>query len=148
MIRFIRTRLFLSLIVGALLAAGVTSAAVAAQHQAQRRQCYSVCSTRTSMLLSTHVVVYGHENRVRFFVAVRPGILGIGAVRGSVIVRTAGVTLCRARLVRGAGRCSPRRRALQPRRRAYNVQGFYEGSRIFGRSRSNAHPLKVIYRRR
>lgn len=147
MMRFMRTRLFLSLIVGALLAAGVTSAAVAAQHQAQRRQCYSVCSTRTSMALSTHVVVYGHENRVRFFVAVRPGILGIGAVRGRVIVRTAGVTLCTVRLVRGAGRCSPGRRALQPRRRPYNVQAFYEGSKTFGRSRSNPRSLKVIYGR-
>ena len=99
------------------------------------------------MALSTHVVVYGHENRVRFFVAVRPGIMGIGAVRGTVIVRTAGVTLCTVRLVRGAGRCSPGRRALQPRRRPYNVQAFYEGDKIFGRSRSNAHSLKVIYGR-
>ncbi len=148
MMRFIRTRLFLSLIVGALLAAGVTSAAVAAQHQAQRRQCYSVCATRTFMVLSTHLVAYGHENRVRFSVAVRPGISGIGGVvRGVVTVRTAGVTLCTARLVRGAGRCSPGRRALQPRRRAYLVQGFYQGGKIFGRSRSNPHRLKVIYPR-
>jgi hypothetical protein len=147
MMRFIRTRLFLSLIVGALLAAGVTSAAVAAQHQPQRRQCYSVCSTRTALALSTHVVVYGHENRARFFVAVRPGIMGIGVVRGTVVVRTAGVTLCTVRLVRGAGRCSPGRRSLQPRRRAYSVQAFYEGGRTFGRSRSNTRSLKVIYGR-
>ena len=147
MMRFIRTRLFLSLIVGALLAAGVTSAAVAAQHQAQRRQCYSVCPTRTSMLLSTHVVVYGHENRVRFFVAVRPGIMGIGAVRGTVAVRTGGMTLCTVRLVRGAGRCSPGRRALQPRRRPYFIQAFYGGSQHLRSLRSNTHPLKVIYGR-
>ena len=84
MMRFIRTRLFLSLIVGALLAAGVTSAAVAAQHQAQRRQCYSVCATRTSMVLSTHLVAYGHENRVRFSVAVRPGISASAASFGAL----------------------------------------------------------------
>ena len=145
--RFIRTRLFLSVIVGALLAAGVTSAAVAAQHQAQRRQCYSVCPTRTSLVLSTHVVVYGHENRVRFFVAVRPGFLGIGSVRGAVAVRTRGITLCTVRLFRGTGSCSPGRRALQPQRRPYFIQAFYGGSRTFGRSSSNIHPLKVIYGR-
>ena len=147
MMRFIRTRLFLSLIVGALLAAGVTSAAVAAQHQAQRRQCYSVCPSRTSMVLSTHVVFYGHENRVRFFVAVRPQILGIGFARGTVAVRTRGMTLCTVRLFRGAGSCSPRRRALDPQRRPYFIQAFYGGSHTFGRSRSNIHPLKVIYGR-
>ena len=147
MMRFIRTRLVLSLIAGALLAAGVTSAAVAAQHQAQRRQCYSVCSTRTSLALSTHVVVYGHENRVRFFVAVRPGIHSLGSVRGTVAVRTRGMTLCTVRLFRGTGSCSPGRRALQPQRRPYFIQAFYGGSRTFGQSRSNVRPLRVIYGR-
>jgi hypothetical protein len=144
MMRFIRTRLFLSLIVGALLAGGVTSAAMAAQHQAHRRQCYSVCPTRTSLVLSTHVVVYGHENRVRFFVAVRSGILGIRSVRGTVAVRTRGVTLCTVRIFRGTGSCSPGRRALRPQRRPYRIQAFYGGSSTFGPSRSNVQPLRVI----
>ena len=147
MIRFIRTRLFFSLIAGALLAAGVASAAMAAQPQARGRQCYSVCPTRTSLALSTHVVVYRHENRVRFFVAVRPPIRGIGVVGGTVAVRTRGMTLCTVRLFRGTGSCSPGRRALQPQRRPYNIQAFYGGSRAFGRSRSNVQPLRVIYGR-
>ena len=57
--------------------------------------------TRTSLSLSTHVAFYGLENRVRFSVDVRPRIGGVGVVRGTVAVRTGGITLCTIRLFRG-----------------------------------------------
>lgn len=142
--RFIRTRLFFPLIAGVLLVAGVTSAAMAAQPQARGRACYSVCASRTFLSLSSHVVVYGRENRVRFRVLVRPRINGVGFARGTVTVKSGGNTLCTFRLTRGVGSCSPRRRALQPRRRPYSIQAVYGGSHTLGRSRSGVQFLKVI----
>ena len=142
--RIVRTKLFFSLIAGALLAAGVTSVAMAAQPQARGRACYSTCSTRTSLSVRPNIVHYGRENRARFSVAVRPSISGIGFARGTVAMKAGSITLCTIRLSRGTGSCSPGRRALRPQRRPYLIQAFYGGSKVFSHSKSQKQILWVF----
>src|SRR6266852_9309665 len=75
---FIRTKLFFSLIGATALAAGVTTVAVAAEHQAKAPSCYGGCPTETTLSVSRHLLIDGREEREVFSVTVSPEGSGIG----------------------------------------------------------------------
>jgi hypothetical protein len=147
-VHLMRTRLSFLLIAAVLLAAGLTSAAVAAEHQPSQPACYGVCPTLTRFSLSPRIVVYGRERFVVFRVTVRPRADDVpGFPRGIVRVRFRKRTLCTIRLVRARGRCSPSSRALPPRRRRYWIYASYRGNARFSASTSRPRFLKVVRRR-
>jgi hypothetical protein len=142
---FLRTKLSFALIGAALLAAGVTSAAVAAGHQPDPPVCYSVCPSATGLSVSLRTVRYGREYRAVFQASVRPRVGGVrGLPRGVVNVRFGRTALCAITLDNGQGSCSLSSRALRPRLRPYLINAAYNGNRVFSGSRSGRHYLKVI----
>jgi hypothetical protein len=144
-VHFMHTKLSFALIAAALLVAGVTSAAIAAEHQPGQPACYGACPTLTRFSLSSPVVVYGSEGSEVFRVTVRPGIADIAEFpRGTVTVRSRRHTLCRIRLAGGTGKCSTSPHALSPRRSPYWIHAYYNGNAKFSTSRSRPKRLKVV----
>jgi len=143
--KFIRIKLLVALLGAGIMAAGVTSIALAASHHARARGCYGVCGTRTSLSLSRHRVLFGEEQVEVFRVRVRPVVMGgAGTPTGIVKVQEMGRTLCTIRLVHGTGSCALRRRELRPSRRPYRVDAVYLRHGIFGRSVSGDQFLEVL----
>jgi len=143
--KFIRTKLLVALLGAGIMAAGVTSIALAAQHQNRARGCYGVCGTRTSLSLSRHLVFYGEEQFEVFHVRVSPVVMGAAGVpKGTVKVQEMGRTLCTIKLVRGVGSCALNRRELRPKRRPYHIDAVYLGHGTFGRSVSPEQLLVVV----
>jgi hypothetical protein len=144
-VHLMRTKLSFAIIAAALLAAGLTSAAIAAEHQPSQPACYGACPTLTQFSLSSHIVVYGREGSEVFRVTVRPRVADIPAFpRGTVAVQFRHLTLCMIRLVRGHGKCSPSSRALSPQRRPYWIEAYYNGDAKFSASGSHPRFLKVV----
>jgi hypothetical protein len=142
---FIRTKLFFSLIGAACLAAGVTTVAVAAEHQPKAPSCYGGCPTETTLALSTHLVIYGHEGRVVFFAAVSPRSGAIGRnPKGTVNIVTGGRILCTIKLARGTGSCELSRAELRPKRLPYLIRADYLGNGTFHASKSREQFLRVL----
>jgi hypothetical protein len=143
---FIRTKVFMSLIGAALLAAGVTTVAVAAEHQPKAGSCYSSCPTQTTLSESTHEVMFDHEQREVFTVTVEPRVGGIGKTpRGTVDIVWRHEVLCRIRLSHGTGSCRLRRGELRPERRPDLIQADYLGNGIFSPSKSREQYLRVEF---
>ncbi|MGP8001727.1 MAG: hypothetical protein ACLPKI_31045 [Streptosporangiaceae bacterium] len=141
---FIRTKVFLSLIGAALLAAGVTTVAVAAEHQTSPGSCYSTCPTQTTLSLSTHEVIYGEERRAVFTVTVDPQSGDIGkAPVGTVEIVWRKEVLCTIRLSGGTGSCELQQNELDPGRLPDLVQADYEGNAIFSPSKSPKQYLEI-----
>jgi hypothetical protein len=144
-VHLMRTKLSFLLIAAALLAAGLTSAAMAAEHQPSQPSCYGACPTLTRFTLSLPIVVYGREQSEVFRVAVRPEASDVpGFPRGTVAVKSGPLTLCVIRLVRAQGSCSPSSRALPPQAHLYSVQAFYGGNARFSASTSRPWLLRVL----
>jgi hypothetical protein len=144
-VHLMRTKLSFLLIAAALLAAGLTSAAMAAEHQPSQPSCYGACPTLTRFSLSLPIVVYGHEQSEVFRVTVRPESSDVpGFPRGTVAVRSGQLTLCVIRLVHAQGSCSPSSRALPPQAHPYSVLSFYSGNARFSASTSRSWFLQVV----
>jgi len=128
--------------IGAALAAGVIASAVVrpGPQLTASADCYGLCQSKLTLSLSRSVVVYGHEQAVKF--RVRAGSSGTGEPTGRVVVKTQSKILCSIRLHRGAGSCSPAARALRPGR--YMVVAYYGGNRNFKPSTSNPENLLVL----
>jgi hypothetical protein len=146
-VHLMRTKLSFLLIAAALLAAGLTSAAMAAEHQPSQPACYGACPTLTRFSLSSRIVVYGRERFEVFRVTVRPRTADVPeSPRGIVRVKFQKLTLCTIRLVRGQGSCSPSSRALPPRQDRYWIDASYRGNARFSASTSRPGFLTVIRR--
>jgi hypothetical protein len=144
-VRLMRTKLSFLLIAATLLAAGLTSAAMAAEHQPGQPACYGACPTLTRFSLSSRVVVYGREPFEVFRVTVRPGVADVPEFpRGTVAVKFGPLTLCMIRLARAQGFCSPSSHALPPRGRPYQIYASYSGNAKFSASTSRPQFLKVV----
>ncbi len=143
--RLIRTKLSFLIICAAILAAGLTSVAMAADQQPAQPGCYGTCPTLSRFWLSTRNVVYGHEQLEVFRVTVRPEVADVPEIPGgTVVVKLGHVTLCTIRLVRAQGRCSPSSRALAPRAHRYRVYASYNGNAKFSASTSGLQYLRVV----
>lgn len=143
-VNFIRTKLFFSLIGASLLAAGVTTVAVAAEHQSKAPSCYGGCPTETTLRLSTHLVIDGREGREVFTVTVSPeGSVG-KFPKGTVDVVAGKRVLCTIKLFRGTGSCSLSSTELPPRRKPYLISADYLGKGTFHSSKSRKEFLLVL----
>ena len=147
-VHLLRAKLPVLLIGAALLAAGVTSVAMATEHQPSRPACYGRCPTLTQFSLSSRTVIYGREESEVFRATVRAGVSDDpGFLPGTVTVRQAlgRLTLCTIKLVRGQGSCSPSSRALPPRGNPYWIHAVYNGDGSLSSSTSQPpQSLKVV----
>lgn len=143
--RLMRNRLSFLIICAALLAAGLTSVAMAADKQPGQPACYGTCPTLTHFSLSSRIVVYGRERLEVFRVTVRPEVADVPEIPGgTVVVKFGHLTLCAISLVRAQGSCSPSSRALPPRAHRYRIYASYDGNAKFSASTSGLQFLKVV----
>lgn len=139
-------RIGFALVGSALLAAGVTSMAIAAQnHETAAPRCYSTCPSKTGLAVSAHTITFGSENTEVFTVKVRSKIRHVpGTPTGTVTVMYRSTTLCTMVLVNGTGTCSPSATALAPRRKRYPIRAFYSGDASFTGSHARRQPVTVV----
>lgn len=138
-------RIGFALVGSALLAASVTSIAIAAQNGSSGPRCYSTCPSKTGLMVSSRTLTFGSENTEVFTVKVRSKIRHIpGTPTGNVVVMYRSTTLCTMVLVNGRGTCSPSANALPARRKVYRIRAFYGGDASFTGSHARRQPVKVI----
>lgn len=134
-----------ALVGSALLAATVTSVAIGAQNGSAGPRCYSTCPSKTSLLVSSRILIFGREDHTVFAVKVRSKIRHIpGTPTGNIMVMYRSTTLCTMVLVNGRGTCSPSATALPARRKVYRIRAFYSGDASFTGSHARRQPIKVI----
>jgi hypothetical protein len=141
-----RTKLSFLLIGAAVLVAGLTSVAMATEHQPSQSPCYGACPTLTQFSLSSRTLVYGRDQSEVFGVTVRPGVADVPEFpSGTVAVKEAGQsTLCTITLVGAQGSCSASLSALPPQGTPYWIQASYSGDAKFSASTSAPQSLNVV----
>jgi hypothetical protein len=141
--RIMQPRIGFLLVTAALLAAGVSSMAVAAQNQAPETLCYSTCGGTSAWLTQAwKLVSYGSEQIQIYHVTVSSHVPGLGqAPTGTVTVKSGSTTLCTIVLSAGRGSCLPSPDALPPG--FYGIRGYYSGDATFSASVSNIRMLQV-----
>jgi hypothetical protein len=126
----------------ALLAAGVSSMAVAAQNPTAQPECYSICSSDARLTQEWTSVAEGREEFQVFHVRVSPAVLGLEqAPTGTVEIKSGSTILCAIVLSDGRGSCSPSPNALPAG--FHSVRGYYSGDAAFSASVSNDKTFEV-----
>ena len=139
----IRVNKFVYLPVGGALGAGLlVSAFVAPQPKlAASQDCYSACSSATSLSLSRSTVVAGRESDEEFRVTVTGDAFGTAKPTGPGDVETDGKILCRFYLSDGEGHCSLGDKELAGG--SYEIEAHYNGDDDLGPSNSGRVHLDV-----
>src|SRR5690348_11547887 len=144
--RIMQPRTGFALVAGALLVAGVTSIATAAQNQAPQTVCYSACPANVDLEESFHVLRVGAEQIEVFSVIVQPAAGGATAApTGTVTIKAGSTVLCAITLTplaHGRGSCSPSANALPAGH--YAVIAYYSGDSTYGPAQSHARQLEII----
>jgi len=143
-------RIGFALVGSALLAASVTSIAIAADNGSHGPQCYGACPTKTRLTLSAKTVTFGSENTLVFTVVVKPKVRGThGNPVGTAVVVYRSTTLCTAVLTdygrhKAKGTCSPSADALAARHKLYRIRAVYNGTASFSGSHARRRTLRVV----
>ena len=139
----IRVNKFVYLPVGGALGAGLlVSAFMAPQPKlAASQDCYSACSSATSLSLSRSTVVAGRESDEEFRVTVTGDAFGTAKPTGPGDVEADGRILCRFDLSDGEGHCSLDDKELAGG--SYEIEAHYNGDDDLGPSNSGRVHLDV-----
>jgi hypothetical protein len=142
----IRVNKLVYLPVGGALGAGLlVSAFVVPQPKLTASQdCYSACSSATSLSLSRSTVAAGDESAVEFRVKVTGNAFGTAKPRGLVDVETDGKILCHFDLSGGQGHCSLGDKELAAG--SYEITAHYRGDNDLDPSTSRREHLDVTKR--
>jgi hypothetical protein len=153
----LRANKLLYLPIGGALAAGLLTSAILVPQAtlAASQDCYGVCSSVTTLALSSPTVSASRESSERFSVTVTAGPSGslvaskrggghnkgTGTPTGKVSVKSGSKTLCRIHLSHGRGQCSLGNHELSPG--SYQIVAQYGGDRNFSPSTSGRERLIV-----
>jgi hypothetical protein len=138
--RIMQPRIGILMVSAALLAAGLSSIAFAAQSQTSAPACYGTCASSSAWLTQASTLIsYGHEELQVFHVTVGPTIAGRPAPTGTVVIKSGSTILCTIVLTARGGSCSPSPNALPPG--FQTVRGYYSGDA--NPSVSNAKTFQV-----